>query len=137
MPKITVCTKSITQKQPAIAQETLELERMPTDVRSFITEVVKVCVKEYKQRANSELLKVFSQEELENSAVTGKIDFGVNYGDKLPVLSKAVGNAIQSFEDGIFCIFSGKQRLESLDEKVELDKPFTFIRLTMLSGRMW
>lgn len=137
MPQITVCVKSIAIKQPVIAQEILDLEHTPEDVRSFITEVVKACVKAYKARAKNEILKVLSQDEIDDAAVTGKISFGINYGEKQPVLSKAISNAIQSFEDGIFCIFSGDKRLEELDDPIELDKPFTFIRLTMLSGRMW
>lgn len=137
MPQITVCMKSIAKREPVIAEETLDLEHTPADVRSFITEVVKACVKSYKARAKVEILQALSQEEIDNASVTGKIGFGVNYGEKQPVLSKAIQNALQCFEDGTFCIFSGDKRLDELDEPIELDKPFTFIRLTMLSGRMW
>lgn len=137
MPQITVCMKSIAKREPVIAEETIDLEHTPADVRSFITEVVKACVNSYKARAKVEILQALSQEEIDNASVTGKIGFGVNYGEKQPVLSKAINNAIQSFEDGIFCIFSGDKRLDELDEPIALDKPFTFIRLTMLGGRMW
>ena len=104
MPQITICMKSISKREPVVAEETLDLEHAPADVRSFITEVVKACVKSYKARANNEILQALSQEEIDDASVTGKIGFGVNYGEKQPVLSKAIHNAIQCFEDGIFFV---------------------------------
>ena len=52
---------------------------------------------------------------------------------------KAVRNALQSFEDGIFRIFADGKELESLQEPVSLQEgsELTFVRLTMLAGRMW
>ncbi len=137
MVTITVLLKRMVKLKPTIMEQKIELERKPEDVRGFIEEVVTACVKAYEERAENQVLKVLSTEEIENDAVTGKVGFGVHYSTKKPNLAKAKANAIQSFEDGIFCIFSGDRRIESLDETVDYEKPFTFVRLTMLCGRMW
>ena len=43
------------------------------------------------------------------------------------------------FQDGLFRVFLGDTELTELDEKLELQEgdTVTFIRLTMLAGRMW
>lgn len=137
MVRITVLLKSMVKLKPTIVEQTIELANKPDDVHGFIEEVVTACVKAYEERAENQVLNVLSCEEIENAAATGKVGFGVHYSTKKPNLAKAKANAIQSFEDGIFCIFSGDRRLESLDETVDYNKPFTFVRLTMLCGRMW
>ena len=68
------------------------------------------------------------------------LSFGVHYpkaNRKKPDIDRAIEHAIQLFEDGIVCIFNGDRRLESLDDTFDPQQPFTFVRLTMLSGRMW
>ena len=64
---------------------------------------------------------------------------GVNYGDRKADLESAVDHAIQSFEDGIYRIFLDDRALEQLEEKILLTEgsSLTFVRLTMLAGRMW
>ena len=54
-------------------------------------------------------------------------------------LKEACDNAIQCFEDGIYRIFLDDRPLLDLEEDIggETDGMFTFVRLTMLSGRMW
>ena len=43
------------------------------------------------------------------------------------------------FQDGLFRVFLGDTELTELDEQLELQEgdTVTFIRLTMLAGRMW
>ena len=52
---------------------------------------------------------------------------------------KAVDNALQSFEDGLYRVFLNDDELERLDEEIDVKEndTLTFIRLTMLAGRMW
>lgn len=47
--------------------------------------------------------------------------------------------AMLGFQDGLFRVFLGDTELTELDEKLELQEgdTVTFIRLTMLAGRMW
>ena len=72
-------------------------------------------------------------------AQVGKIAFGINYGGKEQELEPAVNNAIQAFEDGLYRIFQGENELEGLDTVIDINDndALTFIRLTMLTGRMW
>ena len=44
-----------------------------------------------------------------------------------------------AFNDGLFRIFLNDNELSSLEEKIKLQEndKLTFIRLTMLSGRIW
>lgn len=109
-------------------------------VRELITETVKICVADYNSRKeNSELLTNLSKSEISDKAVSGKISFGINYGEKPADTDKAIDNALQCFEDGIFRIFLNNVSLENIDDKVEIKEndQLTFVRLTMLAGRMW
>ena len=48
-------------------------------------------------------------------------------------------HALQCFEDGIYRIFMDGKQLDRLDREITLgeDSELTFVRLTMLSGRLW
>ena len=72
-------------------------------------------------------------------AQSGEVSFGSIYGETEAELEKAQENAVQCFEDGIYRIFMDGMPLASLDEAVCIteDSEFTFVRMTMLSGRMW
>ena len=80
-----------------------------------------------------------TKEELDARAETGKIGFDVNYGERRAETEPAVKNALQSFEDGIYRIFLNDRSLERLDEPLHIleEDSLTFVRLTMLAGRMW
>lgn len=54
-------------------------------------------------------------------------------------MEKARVNAVQCFEDGIYRVFMDGRGLEELDEGIVVteESVFTFVRLTMLTGRMW
>ena len=81
----------------------------------------------------------YSEEQIEDMSQIGKIAFGIVYGEKKPDVQKAIETAVQGSEDGLFRVFLGDRELENLDEKVEFAEgnEITFIRLTMLAGRMW
>lgn len=102
--------------------------------------MVTVCVKDYNARMESkELLQSLSLAGMEAQAEAGKISFGVNYGENRADLEQAVANALQCFEDGIYRIFLGTEQLQGLEDKITLseDSELTFVRLTMLAGRLW
>ena len=77
--------------------------------------------------------------EIDDMGRIGKIAFGIVYGEKKPDVDEAVKTAIQGFEDGLFRVFRGMDELTELDreEKFNEGDEITFIRLTMLAGRMW
>ena len=109
-------------------------------VRELIEAVTTACVTLYNQRMDDkELLRCLTSDEINDQAASGRVGFGVNYGDRKADPESAVNHAIQSFEDGIYRIFLDDRALEQLEEKILLTEgsSLTFVRLTMLAGRMW
>ena len=109
-------------------------------VRELITELTKSGVKTYNEKLEQpELLKCLTREKIDDKAQSGKISFGAVYGERRADLTHAVDNAIQCFEDGIYRIFLNDKPLEALEETLSVTEQdtFTFVRLTMLAGRLW
>lgn len=77
--------------------------------------------------------------EIEGKKELGKIGFGRRYSGKDADPEKAVSNAIQSFEDGLYRVFLNEEEITDIDGKLNLksDDELTFIRLTFLSGTLW
>lgn len=138
--KIFVNVKKLGKRKNSITQVPYELPSTPKTVQELIEQIVTLCVQDYNTRLeNQELLKNLSLAEMEDQAASGKISFGVHYSEKTADRQQAIENALQCFEDGIFRIFCGTNEWKSLDEVIALPEgsELTFIRLTMLSGRMW
>ena len=113
-------------------------EKAPESLRELIGETVKLCVADYIDRMDRGEA-VLSEKKIEDMSQIGKIAFGIVYGEKKPDVQKAIETAVQGFGDGLFRVFLGDRELENMDEKVEFAEgnEITFIRLTMLAGRMW
>lgn len=133
--------KHIGQRRQKVAPVDFELVKTPNTVRELIECTVEKCVAEYNERVRTgdSNIKPLSDEEIHDMAYIGKIAFGINYGEKEQDLGKAAENALQSYEDGIYRVFINDEQLEKLDDPINLSEndSLTFIRLTMLSGRMW
>lgn len=109
-------------------------------VEELIRETVRINLAEFaKRRKRTEVEAVLSGADIEEQAGTGRISFGVAYDGRTADFEKAAENACQCFEDGIAVIFLEGKRLETLKERVELREgsELTFVRMTMLAGRMW
>ena len=65
--------------------------------------------------------------------------FEIVTGDITTVATEAIVNALQSYEDGIFRIFMDDTEAGDLSSPIQLkeESTLTFIRLAMLSGRLW
>lgn len=138
--KLKVNLKKISKKQNSVQEAVYEIPGHPETVRELIAAVVTACVKQYNGRVEeSGLLRCLTEQEIEDRASAGKVLFDVNYGEKKANPDQAIENAMQSFEDGIYRIFEDGRALEALDEPVHLteETSLTFVRLTMLAGRMW
>ena len=102
-----------------------------------MTELTRAGVEDYNRRLEQpEILKCLTRENIEDQAQSGKVSFGVIYGEKEADFQKAADNAIQCFEDGIYRVFAGGEELTELSGEIAWtdDLVFTFIRLTMLAG---
>ena len=108
-----------------VGKRKCSIEKMPVD---FPTPPASV----------QELIEAES-EEMEGKAAAGKVGFEANYNGRPAAETEAIINALQSYEDGIFRIFLDDAELGELSSSVQLkeESTLTFIRLTMLSGRLW
>lgn len=138
--RVLVNMKKLGKRKNSIEKVPYELIGKPSTVRELIEKMVDVCVGDYNKRKESkELLTNLSLQDIKAQEESGKISFGVNYGERSADGEKAVENALQCFEDGIYRIFCNGVQLEKLNDEIELDEDseLTFVRLTMLAGRMW
>ena len=99
------------------------------------------CVNEYNERVEKgdNITAPLTQSGINEMSEVGKIAFGINYGEKKADMQKAVQNALQAYEDGLFRIFIGNDEAGTADDAVEISEndSVTFIRLTMLAGGMF
>ena len=139
--EIRVNVKHMGKRKKSVEPRTYHLAAAPSTVRELI--LAEAGVREHNERLESqkagELLCCLTGQEIQEKAEAGKVSFGELYGEKRADLKQAQDNAIQCFEDGIYRIFLDDRPLERLDEEIgEAGKgTFTFVRLTMLSGRLW
>jgi len=71
-----------------------------------------------------------TDQQLDDAAQHGKVHFGEKKSDSFQPVDQAVSTMLQAFQD---------ESLDSLNSPltVQEDDVFTFIRLTMLAGRIW
>ena len=136
--KIIVNVKGLSRKK-VIHQEELELKDKISTTKDLIIEVVKIKVEKFNKKIDDkDILSIMTNEYIVEAARAGKIGDEV-HGDKKANLEKALDTAYLSFEDGLYCIFINNKQSEKLDDSLNLKDGdiITFIRLTMLAGRMW
>ena len=123
-----------------IAPVPFEYPTKPETLRQLISETVTLCVNDYNERvrAGENAVKPLSDEDISGMAKVGKIAFGIVYG-KEQDMQKALDNSFLSFEDGLYRVFLGENELTELDTPLDIKEndELTFIRLTMLTGRIW
>lgn len=137
---IKVNIKQLGKKRSKVAEVPFTLENAPLTVRELIKESVHTCVSEYNERVKKgEGATPLSDDEISEMSEIGKIAFGINYGGKAANEASALENALQSYEDGLYRIFIGENEVGSLSDNISLSEndSVTFIRLTMLTGRLW
>lgn len=118
------------------------LDRTPHSLRELIEETVRACISAYRVRAEvGETPPPLTDRQLAEMREVGKFAFGVHYNKSEIDEAKAVERAIEAVNDGLVRIFRGNDELKASDLDGALtiaeDDRFTFVRLTMLSGRMW
>ena len=88
---------------------------------------------------SGEVPQPLTTQQITDMADVGKIAFGINYGEKKPDLQQAIETALQAFADGIYRVFLNEEELTALDQQITLnaEDTLTFVRLTLLAGRMY
>lgn len=123
-----------------IAKEEIVLEYIPSTLRELIKFIVTKNVKEFNENIKKErLVDYLTNKEIEDKAEAGKVSFGSIYNDSKQNLGKALDSAYLAYEDGIYKVFIGDNEAGELDEYIELKEAdtLTFIKFTMLAGRLW
>ena len=139
--QVQVNVKRIGKRRNAIETKPYEIDGVH-DIGTLIAAFVTVEVTRFNERATAgeTVLRYLTNEEVADAATVGKIGFGTDYSGKMQDTAAAIANAHQSFEDGIYRIFINGAEVEgALDTPVTLHEndEITFVRLTMLAGRMW
>ena len=122
------------------------LEKLPAKLpegidtaQKLITAIVQQRVREYNEKAvDAGYLKFLTQKEFEAGEAIGKIGFNDKKNENIQDEEKAVQNAIECFNDGIYRILINETEAADLGS-IDLHEgdTITFIRLVMLAGRRW
>jgi hypothetical protein len=138
--EIFVNVKSAGKRKPTLQQVPYTV---PDETRT-LAELVRAIVQSEVERYNakdegSELAAVLLEQEIAEGEEVGKIGFGRLFNDKKADPEKAVGIALQGFNDGLWRVFRGDDPLLDLEAETNLKEgdSLTFLRLTFLSGRLW
>lgn len=133
--------KQIGERRQRIKPVDWEYNPVPTTLRELVIQTVTISVGYYNEcvRKGENNTNPISEKQITAMAEIGKIAFGINYGGREQDLDKAINNALQSFDDGIYRVFLNDNELERLDEEINLceNDSLTFVRLTMLTGTIF
>ncbi len=137
---IKITMKQLGKKRDKISEVDFYLENCPTTVEELIKETVHTCVVKYNDRVRKkEHVAPLTGAQIADMSEIGKIAFGINYGGKEADEAVAVTVALQAFEDGLVRIFHKDEELLTLSQAIDVQENdlFTFLRLTMLAGRLF
>ena len=138
--KIFVNVKQIGKIKNKIHNNKYQISEKITTVKELLTEFVTINVNEFNNGfTENDIVPYLTDEKINDLSDAGKISFGVDYNGQKQDLEKAVENALQSYEDGIYRIFVNDAEVGEIDCEINLKEndELTFVRLTMLAGRMW
>ena len=138
--KIYVNIKQAGSRKNYITKEEVILKSKPLTLRELISVTVTVNVDKFNNNLMKEkLIDYLAKDEIENSAELGKVSFGTKYNDTKQELDKALKAAYLAYEDGLYKVFIGDSEVGDLDESLKMKDGdiLTFIKFTMLAGRLW
>ena len=131
--------KSLSKRKPVIDSIPFKITGEVTSVNSLIELIVLQNVREYNnQLTETRILPYLIGDEVTNGEIIGKIGFGEKKDENKQNPDEAVKNALQSFNDGIYRLFVNDVEYGMGDKlSIKDGDEVTFIRLTMLAGRLW
>ena len=138
--KIYVNIKQIGKRKNKIDKKEYEIKGEIETIKDLLIEFVTINVKEFNEGfTENDVVPYLTDEKINDLSDAGKISFGVDYNGREQDLEKAIENALQSYEDGIYRVFVNGEELGKINDKLDLQEndELTFVRLTMLAGRMW
>lgn len=138
--EIFVQTKNAGRKGRPLERHPYTVPDAVKTLRELITAIVRSEVERYNRReTDPAFYHVFTRQELEDQAETGRVSFGRRCSGQQANADAAVAVAIQGFEDGLLRVVIGQTGIETLDAPLQLraGDTATFIRLTFLAGAFW
>lgn len=132
--------KAAGRRKPVLELVEASLPAHVSSLREVIQEIVTEQVRRYNDRNPDQAIYPYlSSGQLEEQVRLGKVSFGAAYDDRQADEAKAIADAWQAFEDGIYKVLIDDRAVERLDQPLELREGtvFTFIRLALLSGTMY
>ena len=146
--ELKVQMKQAGKRDNAIVTAKLLLKKNPSTIKELLANTVKTThAMHYAKLDKTDAFEngilsediLLSEEEIDDKASGGKIDFGFLKNEKLISEEEAVKNVLQAFEDGLVAVFIDGNRYESLDNTILLTgkETITFVKLVMLTVRMW
>ena len=132
--------KQIGKKKNKIDRKEYEISGEIKTVKELLREFITINVKKFNEGLiEDDVVPYLTDEKISDLSDAGKISFGVDYNRQKQDLEKAIENALQSYEDGIYRVFVNDEELGEINGKAALKEndELTFVRLTMLAGRMW
>jgi len=137
--RVYIKIKALAKRKPIIANEPFIIDKGIATSKDLIEHVVCHMVKAYNDKElDTPLLSYLTDDKITNGAKTGKIGFDERRNENVQDEKKAVENALTCFEDGIFRMFINNEEIE-INQSIQIKDgdEITFIRLTMLAGRLW
>ena len=138
--KIFVNVKQIGKKKNKIDKKEYEINEGIKTVKELLTEFVTINVEKFNEGyTENDIVPYLTDKKINDLSDAGKISFGVDYNEQKQDLEKAIENTLQSYEDGIYRVFVNDEEMGEIDCEINLKEndELTFVRLTMLAGRMW
>ena len=138
--EIFVKVRQASRRKDLIALKPYIINDETKTLKDLIEQIVTINVNNFNQEKTEENLSIIlSEKELIDSAHIGKISFGNKLNTEKQDLSKAIDNALQSFEDGIYRVLINTQEVSNLTDTIDInnDSEVVFIKLVMLAGRLW
>ncbi len=138
--QIHIAMKQASKLRKAVVPQPLTLPATPETLSELIELVVKLCIQGYRERRSKAGSPTpLTEEQWDSMYELGKFAFGVQETEGEIDEVKALQTALTAIEDGLVRIFRDSQELSELHTPLSLrqGETFTFVRLTMLCGRMW
>ncbi|MGQ8875432.1 hypothetical protein [Paenibacillus sp. TSA_86.1] len=138
--KVWITVKSLGRRKPALAKQAAELPETTRTLRLLIESMVEQQVQAFRERKDEAAMLVYLMpEDIDAQRAAGKVGFGTVRGEGIPDLREAKEAAILAYEDGLYKVFLNDEELADLDDVISIEDGAhaTFIRFTMLAGRLW
>ena len=131
--------KALSKRKPLIERVPFVIEAPIATSNALIETIVRRNVDEYNQQAvDAPLFSYLTDDKLADGVKIGKVGFGDRKNENAQDADAAVENALTCFQDGIFKLFINEKEF-AWGEALQLKDgdEVTFLRLTMLAGRLW